>query len=162
MRMMWSPWPINVALLYAGGIIATNPSCASSESNLPPAPAFISITRPKKSISSSKCWPKYRNSLPRETLMVTHDTITPNSTMRDVLEAYPGAQRTLFRRYHIGGCSSCAFQPDETLEQVCGRNGHLPVDEVLAAIRSSHEGDARIWIEPKQLVEWREQDPAVR
>jgi len=24
--------------------------------------------------------------------------------MRAVLEAFPGAQRALFRRYHIGGC----------------------------------------------------------
>src|SRR3974390_570495 len=145
--MMLSPWPINVALLYGVVIIAISHSCASSESNPPPAPAFISITPPKKSISSSKFWPKSRNSLRHETLMVTHDTITPNSTMRDVLEVYPGAQRALFRRYHIGGCSSCAFQPDETLDQVC-RRGDLPADEVLAHIRSSHEQDARIWIEP--------------
>ena len=32
--------------------------------------------------------------------------------MRDVLEKFPGAQRALFRKYHIGGCSSCGFQPD--------------------------------------------------
>jgi len=37
--------------------------------------------------------------------------------MSKVLEAFPGAQRALFRRYHIGGCSSCAFRPDETLAQ---------------------------------------------
>jgi rhodanese-related sulfurtransferase len=94
--------------------------------------------------------------------MVTAASITPSSTMRVVLEAYPGAQRALFRRYHIGGCSSCAFQPDETLDQVCRRNGDLPVDEVLAHIQSSHEQDAQIWIEPKRLAEWCEQDPSVR
>ncbi len=89
-------------------------------------------------------------------------TITPHSTMREVLEVYPGAQRALFRRYHIGGCSSCAFQPDETLEQVCRRNGNLAVQEVFAHIQSSHEEDARILIVPKQLAEWREQDPSLR
>ena len=57
--------------------------------------------------------------------------ITADSTMREVLEACPGAQRALFRRYHIGGCSSCAFQPEETLAQVCARNGNLKVVEVL-------------------------------
>ena len=88
--------------------------------------------------------------------------ITPSSTMREVLEVYPGAQRALFRRYHIGGCSSCAFQPDETLEQVCRRNGNLAVEEVLAHIQSSHEQDARILIEPKELAEWCEQDPSIR
>lgn len=88
--------------------------------------------------------------------------ITSRSTMQQVLEVYPGAQRALFRRYHIGGCSSCAFQPDETLEQVCTRNSNLPVDEVLSHIQSSHEQDARILIEPKELAEWRKQDPSVR
>ena len=47
--------------------------------------------------------------------------------MREVLENFPGAQRALFRRYHIGGCSSCGFSPDETLAQVCARNGNLDV-----------------------------------
>jgi len=85
-----------------------------------------------------------------------------HSTMREVLEVYPGAQRALFRRYHIGGCSSCAFQPEETLEQVCARNGNLPVDEVLSDIQSSHEQDARILIEPRELVEWLKQDASIR
>jgi hypothetical protein len=31
----------------------------------------------------------------------------PQSPMSAVLENFPGAQRALFRRYHIGGCSSC-------------------------------------------------------
>jgi rhodanese-related sulfurtransferase len=82
--------------------------------------------------------------------------------MSAVLEAFPGAQRALFRRYHIGGCSQCGFQPTETLAQVCERNGHLDVNEVLAHIHSSHEQDAKILIEPKELAEWRKQNPAVR
>ena len=73
------------------------------------------------------------------------------STMREVLEVFPGAQRALFRRYHIGGCSSCGFSPDETLAQVCTRNGNLDVPEVLAHIQSSHEQDAKILISPQEL-----------
>ncbi|HTJ00307.1 MAG TPA: rhodanese-like domain-containing protein [Dongiaceae bacterium] len=82
--------------------------------------------------------------------------------MSAVLEAFPGAQRALFRRYHIGGCSSCSFRPDETLAQVCERNGGLNVAEVLAHIESSHEQDAKLLISPKELADWRRQDPAVR
>ena len=82
--------------------------------------------------------------------------------MNAVLEAFPGAQRALFRRYHIGGCSSCGFQPTETLAQVCERNGRLDVNEVLAHIQSSHEQDAKILINPKELAEWRKQDSSVR
>ena len=82
--------------------------------------------------------------------------------MKDVLENYPGAQRALFRRYHIGGCASCGFQPTETLEQVCERNSLKDVAEVIQHIKSSHEQDEKIFISPRELAEWRKQDQDVR
>lgn len=82
--------------------------------------------------------------------------------MSRVLELFPGAQRALFRRYHIGGCASCGFQPTETLAQVCARNGNLNVDEVVAHIQSSHEQDAKLLIAPKELAELRQQNPELR
>ena len=82
--------------------------------------------------------------------------------MREVLEVFPGAQRALFRKYHIGGCSSCGFQPGETLAGVCERNGELPVADVLEQIRRSHEEDARILIEPSGLAKRRETGDDVR
>jgi len=82
--------------------------------------------------------------------------------MRDVLAAYPGAQRALFRRYHIGGCSSCGFSPDETLAEVCGRNGSLDVSEVLAHIQSSHEQDTKVLVEPKDLAELLKKDKSAK
>jgi len=94
--------------------------------------------------------------------MITTETVGLQSTMREVLEAYPGAQRALFRRYHIGGCSQCGFKLTETLAQVCERNGGLNVDEVLEHIRTSHEQDAKILIEPKELAEWLKRDKTVR
>jgi len=93
---------------------------------------------------------------------VTTDTIDGQSLMSAVLASYPGAQRALFRRYHIGGCSSCGFQPTEKLAEVCARNGGLNVAEVLAHIRSSHEQDEKILIGAKELAEWRQQDPTVQ
>lgn len=88
--------------------------------------------------------------------------IRPESTMRDVLEAFPGAQRALFRRYHIGGCSSCGFQPTETLAGVCARNGNLDVAEVLTHIRESHVSDATLFLEPAELRDLRGRDPSVK
>ena len=82
--------------------------------------------------------------------------------MKEVLEAFPGAQRALFRKYHIGGCSSCGFSPEETLAALCDRNGGLKPDEVLDQIRASHEEDEQVLIEPKQLKALREEDPNVR
>ena len=66
-------------------------------------------------------------------------TIDPNTTMAELLQEYPGAQRALFRAYHIGGCSSCGFGPTETLAAVCARNDNLPVDDVIATIVAAHE-----------------------
>ena len=80
-------------------------------------------------------------------------TIDPNITMRELLEHFPGAQRALFRRYHIGGCSSCGFSPDETLAGVCARNENLNVDEVVEHILVSHEADRTMQIEPRELAD---------
>jgi rhodanese-related sulfurtransferase len=88
--------------------------------------------------------------------------ITPQSPMSAVLEHFPGAQRALFRRYHIGGCSSCGFSPDETLAQVCARNGNLDVAEVLAHIQSSHEQDAKVLISPAELAGLLQRDQSVK
>jgi len=88
--------------------------------------------------------------------------IGPCSVMKEVLEAYPGAQRALFRRYHIGGCSSCGFQMTETLAQLCQRNNNLNVSEVLDHIQASHELDARILISPAELSELRARDKSAK
>jgi len=88
--------------------------------------------------------------------------IHPQSTMRELLGAYPGAQRALFRQYHIGGCSHCSFQPEETLEQVCKRNGGLDPLEVMEHIKTSHAQDATILIEPKELASWLAKDKSIR
>ena len=90
------------------------------------------------------------------------ETITGDSPMQAVLQVFPGAQRALFRKYHIGGCSSCGFQPEETLARVCERNGDLPVADVLEQIRQSHEEDARILIEPSDLAKRRGNGADVR
>jgi rhodanese-related sulfurtransferase len=88
--------------------------------------------------------------------------LSAQSPMHEVLEIFPGAQRALFRRYHIGGCSSCGFSPDETLAQVCARNGNLDVAEVLTHIQSSHEQDAKILISPKVLAGLLQKDKSVK
>ena len=78
--------------------------------------------------------------------------IEPEMTMKELLLRYPGAQRALFRRYHIGGCSSCGFQPAETLAGVCARNENLNVDEVIEHILQSDAADRAMQIEPQELA----------
>jgi rhodanese-related sulfurtransferase len=83
--------------------------------------------------------------------METVSAIDPKITMRELLEQFPGAQRALFRKYHIGGCSSCGFGQDETLAGVCARNENLSVDEVTEHIIASHEADMAMQVEPREL-----------
>lgn len=80
-------------------------------------------------------------------------TIDPEISMRELLQQYAGAQRALFRRYHIGGCSSCGFSSDETLAGVCARNENLDVDEVAEHILASDAADRTMQIEPRELSE---------
>jgi rhodanese-related sulfurtransferase len=94
--------------------------------------------------------------------MTVTERINPQLQMRDVLEKFPGAQRALFRKYHIGGCSSCGFASTETLAEVCARNGNLNCDEVQAHIQSSHAQDEKILISPRELAELIQKDKTVK
>ena len=71
--------------------------------------------------------------------------------MADLLKVYPGAQRALFAKYHIGGCQSCGFRPEETLDDVCSRNGGLPLVEVVAHIEECHTQELEKQVEPTEL-----------
>jgi rhodanese-related sulfurtransferase len=75
-------------------------------------------------------------------------TILPSMTMGELTTEFPGAQRALFRGYHIGGCSSCGFRPEETLAEVCARNENLPVSDVIATLDTAREADEKIQIPP--------------
>lgn len=80
-------------------------------------------------------------------------TIDPAITMRELLEQFPGAQRAMFRKYHIGGCSSCGFSPDETLAGVCARNENVDVGEAIDHIMASEETERALRIEPRELAD---------
>src|SRR6266513_2688860 len=98
--------------------------------------------------------------MPATTLRIVHPpiglpamsstaTIDPNITMKQLLVQFPGAQRALFRKYHIGGCASCGFSPEETLAGVCARNENLDVDQVIDHVGARHEADLAMQIEPR-------------
>ncbi len=90
-------------------------------------------------------------------MMTSPPSLNPDMTMQQILQRCPGAQRALFRRYHIGGCSSCAFQAGETLRELCARNNALDPAEVLEHLQSSHEQDELMMIEPAAVAALRQQ-----
>ena len=61
-------------------------------------------------------------------------TVRPEMTVGQVTALHPQAKQVL-AGLHIGGCSSCAANPDETLAQICADNG-LDLSQVLGNLNS--------------------------
>ncbi len=84
--------------------------------------------------------------------------INTDSMMSEVLEAYPGAQRAMMRRYHIGGCSNCGFKPEETLGAVLKRHNVMNTDEVIEHVKTSHEQEQKLLISARELADLMKSD----
>lgn len=80
--------------------------------------------------------------------------INPEMTMEQVMSVAPAAQRALFQRYHVGGCSSCGFQPSDTVAQVAKDHNILDVKEMIETIVRAQDVDSRIQIEPTAVKGW--------
>src|SRR5262245_35318702 len=78
--------------------------------------------------------------------------LSPGWTMDQVTKIFPSAQRALFQKYHVGGCSSCGFQPTETLTSVAMSHG-LDVNEVIEHIKRSEELEKDMEIAPREVAE---------
>jgi rhodanese-related sulfurtransferase len=88
--------------------------------------------------------------------------ITKDSTMQEVLENYPSAQRALFQRYHIGGCHSCGYEMTDVLENVAKSHDITDMNEVLTFIEEAEALDQRIQISPKDVAEAMKTDKSLR
>jgi len=78
--------------------------------------------------------------------------IDPDQSLAEIMANFPGARRALFRHYHIGGCSSCAFSPGETLAALCLRNENIDPREVMERIVAGHEEEQKLLIDPPALA----------
>src|SRR5262245_20904024 len=73
-------------------------------------------------------------------------------TMEQVTTVFPSAQRALFQKYHVGGCSSCGFQPTDMLATVATNHG-LDVNEVIEHIKRSQEMEKNLEITPAETAQ---------
>lgn len=80
--------------------------------------------------------------------------IRPEMTMQEILQLVPSAQRALFQRFHVGGCSSCGFEPTDTLAKVCKDHNLLDVAGVVNTIVTSHDVDQRMQVTPTEVKAW--------
>jgi rhodanese-related sulfurtransferase len=72
--------------------------------------------------------------------------------MEQVLKVFPSAQRALFQKYHIGGCSSCGYMPQDTLDKVSRDHG-IETESVVAFIKESANLEKDLEITPAEVAE---------
>jgi len=72
--------------------------------------------------------------------------------MEHVLKVFPSAQRTLFQKFHIGGCSSCGYMPHDSLDKVSRDHG-LETDRVVAFVKESANLEKDLEIEPSEVAQ---------
>lgn len=58
---------------------------------------------------------------------------TAQTTMLEALTADPSLGMVLMRDFHLGGCSNCGFEPNDSIENVAAENG-IPTERLLAAL----------------------------
>jgi rhodanese-related sulfurtransferase len=85
---------------------------------------------------------------------VTEIIITPDMTMEEVMQAAPAAQRALFQRYHVGGCSACGFEPHDTLGKVAKDHNVLDVKEMIETIKRAQDLDTNMRVAPTDVKAW--------
>ncbi len=85
---------------------------------------------------------------------MTETNITVDMTMEEILTRIPSAQRALFQRYHVGGCSSCGFEPTDTLAKVCKDRNLLDPAEVLETLKRAHEVDQKMQVTAAEVKSW--------
>jgi rhodanese-related sulfurtransferase len=80
-------------------------------------------------------------------------TITPDTPMGLIMDQIPGARRALFSRYHLGGCQSCGFSPNETLSSLCLRSGCIDPEEMIHHLLAAQEHDQAVLLSPAEVEE---------
>ena len=80
------------------------------------------------------------------------DELNGSWQMDRVLKTFPSAQRALFQKFHIGGCSSCGYMPHDSLDKVSRDHG-LETDTVVAFIKESANLEKDLEITPAETAQ---------
>jgi len=80
------------------------------------------------------------------------DDLNGNWPMGHVLKIFPSAQRALFQKYHIGGCSSCGYMPQDTLDKVSRDHG-IETANVVQFIKESANLEKDLEITPAETAQ---------
>lgn len=76
--------------------------------------------------------------------------ITPEMKMSEIVAVHPQAQQVL-AGFHMGGCSSCSFDPRQSLGEVAAVNGR-ELEPILVALNSLVvESNGNGFVSPEKL-----------
>ncbi|MBI2059933.1 MAG: rhodanese-like domain-containing protein [Nitrospirae bacterium] len=88
--------------------------------------------------------------------------LTADMTMGDLLSRFPSAQRALFQKYHVGGCSSCGYEESETLKDVMANHGVTDMQEVMSFILKSEDGEKQMRVSASDTAQLLKQGSAIK
>lgn len=83
----------------------------------------------------------------------SNGAVSPDMTMGHLISRFPSAQRALFQKYHVGGCSSCGYDESETLKDVMANHGVTDMNEVIGFIQQSEESEKRIRVTASEVAQ---------
>ncbi len=77
--------------------------------------------------------------------------INKNTVMSDLIAAYPGARRALFKGFHVGGCQSCGFAETDTITDVATKHDK-DAQAMVSYIQDAHQREAALLISPQDAL----------
>jgi hypothetical protein len=77
--------------------------------------------------------------------------VTPEMKMSEIVTIHPQAEQVL-AGFHLGGCSSCSFDPRQSLGEVAAVNGR-ELEPILVALNSlvSENSNGNDLVSPERL-----------
>lgn len=95
-------------------------------------------------------------------VVASDGALTADVTMGDLISRFPSAQRALFQKYHVGGCSSCGYEESETLKDVMANHDVTDMPDVLRFILESEEIDKRMRLSASEAADLMKQGSATK
>lgn len=75
--------------------------------------------------------------------------VTPEMKMNEIVAIHPQAQQVL-AGFHLGGCSSCSFDPRQSLGEVAAINGR-ELEPILVALNTLVAENSNGFVSPERL-----------
>lgn len=77
-------------------------------------------------------------------------TLTPETPIGEALSQIASGRRALFAQFHLGGCASCGFSPQETIAALCARNGEIDPQTMIDCLLNAQITEAAYLISPQE------------